>query len=432
VAWIVKRKRKDGTPVLRVAWRDKNTGKPQSETFLAAERERAYHFLRHVEAAGNRWPAGYVPGRGWPTDDPNPSGFTVRTACLKAIEVNRKALPGTKADYVREVDRYLPEGDPLASMYVEDVAVEDIEEWHTRLEAMLTQPGGPEKSKRTTTFHSKPLSAKTRMHAHSRLSAGLALMVRRRLIPTNLSIGLGPHRGGARKKQALTPQEYLALRAFVPESYLPFVDTLARTGMRFSEATALTVRHFTFAGTRGLISVEQAWKRTEQFGTFETGDPKTARGTRKIPMDRELIEVIKPLLARKKAQDLVFVTAWGNAIRHNNFHSRYWRPLALEAFEAGVVSFVPTIHDLRHAHASWLLSDGVPVHVVADRLGHDPAVLLRTYAHLMTHAAEAAAMAVERLLVAGPGEDGIATERIVPGSSASGRGPRRGRRSTRT
>jgi len=29
-------------------------------------------------------------------------------------------------------------------------------------------------------------------------------------------------------------------------------------------------------------------------------------------------------------------------------------------------------------------------------------------------------------------EDGIATERIVPGSSASGRGPRRGRRSTRT
>jgi hypothetical protein len=28
-----------------------------------------------------------------------------------------------------------------------------------------------------------------------------------------------------------------------------------------------------------------------------------------------------------------------------------------------------------------LLSKGVPIHEVAGRLGHDPAVLLRTYAH---------------------------------------------------
>jgi integrase len=28
------------------------------------------------------------------------------------------------------------------------------------------------------------------------------------------------------------------------------------------------------------------------------------------------------------------------------------------------------IHDLRHTHAAWLLSDGVPVFVVQRRLGH--------------------------------------------------------------
>lgn len=41
-------------------------------------------------------------------------------------------------------------------------------------------------------------------------------------------------------------------------------------------------------------------------------------------------------------------------------------------------------HDLRHAHATLLLRAGVPVHVVARRLGHaDPAVTLRTYAHVL-------------------------------------------------
>ena len=39
------------------------------------------------------------------------------------------------------------------------------------------------------------------------------------------------------------------------------------------------------------------------------------------------------------------------------------------------------LHDLRHLHATTLLLAGVPVHVVAARLGHaDPAITLRVYA----------------------------------------------------
>ncbi len=41
-------------------------------------------------------------------------------------------------------------------------------------------------------------------------------------------------------------------------------------------------------------------------------------------------------------------------------------------------------HDLRHVHATLLLKAGVPVHVVAARLGHaDPSVTLRVYAHVI-------------------------------------------------
>ena len=42
------------------------------------------------------------------------------------------------------------------------------------------------------------------------------------------------------------------------------------------------------------------------------------------------------------------------------------------------------LHDLRHLHATTLLLAGVPVHVVAARLGHaDSAVTLRVYAHVL-------------------------------------------------
>jgi integrase len=50
------------------------------------------------------------------------------------------------------------------------------------------------------------------------------------------------------------------------------------------------------------------------------------------------------------------------------------------------------LHDLRHLHATTLLLSGVPVHVVAARLGHaDPAITLRVYAHVIRSAEAAAA-----------------------------------------
>lgn len=66
MAWQVKRTRKDGIRSIRVAWHDKNLKKPQSETFLASQKRAADAFLRDVEAAGNRWPEGWVPGEGYP------------------------------------------------------------------------------------------------------------------------------------------------------------------------------------------------------------------------------------------------------------------------------------------------------------------------------------------------------------------------------
>ncbi|UPK75581.1 tyrosine-type recombinase/integrase [Nocardioidaceae bacterium SCSIO 66511] len=44
----------------------------------------------------------------------------------------------------------------------------------------------------------------------------------------------------------------------------------------------------------------------------------------------------------------------------------------------------PAARALRHVQATHLLLAGVPVHVVAERLGHaDPSITLRVYAHVI-------------------------------------------------
>jgi integrase len=50
------------------------------------------------------------------------------------------------------------------------------------------------------------------------------------------------------------------------------------------------------------------------------------------------------------------------------------------ARRAGVIKFGATrFHDLRGVHATALLDASIPIHRVAERLGDDPAVLLRNY-----------------------------------------------------
>ena len=65
---------------------------------------------------------------------------------------------------------------------------------------------------------------------------------------------------------------------------------------------------------------------------------------------------------------------------------------------------VARLHDLRHVHATHLLLAGVPVHVVAECLGHsDPAITLRVYAHVLRqHAAGVADVFAEAIA---PGDD---------------------------
>lgn len=57
-----------------------------------------------------------------------------------------------------------------------------------------------------------------------------------------------------------------------------------------------------------------------------------------------------------------------------------------------------TLHILRHTAATLALTEGVPVHIVAARLGDDPNTVLSTYAHLLPQSDELASERVAALL----------------------------------
>jgi integrase len=133
--------------------------------------------------------------------------------------------------------------------------------------------------------------------------------------------------------------------------------------------------------------------------------------SRTVGIDRGTVQVLKEHRKRQAGErltvgpewrgtgDYVFTSAWGDPIHPDTVSSlmavlikRYnERQIGERAAEP-----LPSarLHDLRHVHATTLLRAGVPVHVVAARLGHaDPSITLRVYAHVISEQlAEAAAI----------------------------------------
>ena len=79
---------------------------------------------------------------------------------------------------------------------------------------------------------------------------------------------------------------------------------------------------------------------------------------------------------------LLFATTAGTPISRNTFRARVWLPTV----KASGVSFILRIHDLRHAHASWLLAGGSDLKSVMDRMGHAQITTTQKYLHALPDA----------------------------------------------
>jgi integrase len=120
-----------------------------------------------------------------------------------------------------------------------------------------------------------------------------------------------------------------------------------------------------------------------QFGTPKSGKARvlvlTGELGTALAAHREAQERVR-LKARDRWQEygLILTRADGRPQAPSTFHERFGRFL----HEAGLPRL--RVHDTRHASASILLAEGVPLKVVSERLGHgSPVVTLGLYAHAL-------------------------------------------------
>lgn len=133
------------------------------------------------------------------------------------------------------------------------------------------------------------------------------------------------------------------------------------------------------------------------------GPPKSHRSERTIALDPGTVAALRDHRATQQLerqlagpayrdQDLVFASELGEPISPTRLSVSFTKARKAAGIPVG------TLHTLRHTAATVALTEGVPLHVVAARLGDDPRTVLGTYAHLLPHSDAQAAIAVGSVL----------------------------------
>lgn len=145
---------------------------------------------------------------------------------------------------------------------------------------------------------------------------------------------------------------------------------IAKTGMRFSEALALTPKDFDLA--RQTLSVSKTWNYKGDGGFLPT---KNQSSVRKIQLDWQTVMQFSGLLKELPEDKPIFVEG-------KIYNSTMNDILARHCKQCGIP--IISIHGLRHTHASLLLFAGVSIASVARRLGHaSMTTTQKTYLHII-------------------------------------------------
>lgn len=230
-------------------------------------------------------------------------------------------------------------------------------------------------------------SAKSLKNQRGLLAAVCDRAVDLHYLPTNPTKRLRLPRSKETERQEIRPlthDEFESIVDRIHPHYRPFVLFLGGMGCRYGEAVALQVQDVNLPDVRFRRALK--WspdnKRT-------VGPTKTRRSNRVVTAPPRILDLLPAQTEGKAGDALVFTAPRGGPIMHRTFWSDVWLP-AVEHLTPR-----PRIHDLRHSFATWLLADGVPVHVVSRLLGHESIkTTVDVYGGFLPDARAAAARAI--------------------------------------
>ncbi|CAM3460381.1 site-specific integrase [Nosocomiicoccus ampullae] len=217
----------------------------------------------------------------------------------------------------------------------------------------------------------------TTMDFHHQVKAAILDAVDEGLIerdPTRKAVIKGKNPGDKKQKylnqsELQTLISTLELKSVINRDW--FILLVAKTGLRFSEALALTPNDFDFKNQT--LSITKSWNYKNKRGGFIP--TKNESSNRKIQLDWQTCMYFSNLTIGLPKDRPMF-------IRRRIFNSTINDYLKRKCTDAGIP--VISIHGLRHTHASLLLFAGVSIASVSRRLGHSNITTTQqTYLHII-------------------------------------------------
>lgn len=303
-----------------------------------------------------------------------PQRELLRTYAQRWIETyaTPKLGPKTVSGYRYIFERYVHP--LLGNVELQRLSPTMIQSAYAKLQA-----GGLREGKLTR----KPVSARTVHHVHTVLSESLKWAVRWSLLSRNPCEVVSPPTPVRKKLGRLTPSECYALLKAAKGSVLePMVHLGLHTGMRRGEVLGLKWSNVDL--DHGTLSVTQTVQRVKGQGLMVL-PPKTERSRRAVSLSTESVISLRAQRDRQrlaagrapKPDEWVFTNDDGGPINPDYLTHAFHRL-------TGAVGVTGRFHDLRHAHASFLLSEGIHPKIVSERLGHSAiSITLDTYSYVL-------------------------------------------------
>lgn len=166
------------------------------------------------------------------------------------------------------------------------------------------------------------------------------------------------------------------------------VKTAVLSGMRLGEILGLTMENVNFADNT--ITVKHTLVHDTKKDIYYLGDPKNKK-TRIIPMPDDYMKELRKYINEVKKIRMAYGSEWKGIEGMDLIFCRPdGYPHLPQTFLKYFIEFTEKhglkrirFHDLRHTHASLLLSNGVNIKVIQERLGHSTITLtMDTYSHL--------------------------------------------------
>ena len=232
------------------------------------------------------------------------------------------------------------------------------------------------------------LSLRTVLHHHRVLSQALQRAVTWRLLTRNPAHAAEPPKPPKKEFRTLDGKQTAELLEAAGGLYLyPPVMLAVTTGLRRGEVLGLKWSDIDLDKDEPALQVRRSVGQVK--GKVSIKPPKTKKSRRTVILLNVTVrELKKHRLSQKKARlqigpgynadNWVFPTPFGELWKPDTLTATFRR--FINKNELGPLRF----QDLRHTHATLLLSDGVFAKVVSERLGHaSVGITLDTYAHVL-------------------------------------------------